>query len=322
MAFFDLPVEQLASYRPPRVEPPDFDAFWQRTLHEARRHPLSAQFEPSGLPLDTVEAYDVTFGGYGGQPIKGWLMLPRQRSGPRPCVVEYIGYGGGRGFPVDWLIWSAAGYAHLVMDTRGQGSVWQNGDTPDLAPEGCSPSYPGFMTRGILDPSTYYYRRLMTDAVRAIETAASHPAVDPQRIVVAGVSQGGGLTIAAAGLSPIPVAAMPEVPFLCAYRRATEITSASPYEELSQYLSCHRDQEERVFHTLSYFDGLNMATRARAKALFVVGLMDEICPPSTVYAAYNHWAGDKRIIAYRYMHHESGGFQKVEQMRFLKALWG
>ena len=26
--------------------------------------------------------------------------------------------------------------------------------------------------------------------------------------------------------------------------------------------------------------------------------MDDICPPSTVYAAYNAWAGPKRIIEY------------------------
>ncbi len=58
----------------------------------------------------------------GGQPIKAWLIIPRQRSGTVLCVVEYIGYGGRRGFHFDWLLWSSAGYAHLIMAMRGQGS--------------------------------------------------------------------------------------------------------------------------------------------------------------------------------------------------------
>src|SRR4030065_423844 len=134
MAFFDLPQEQLKNYRPERYEPADFDSFWQSTLTEARVYPLNAQFEPVDYGLKAQEAFDVTFAGFGGQPIKGWLLLPRQRSGRLPCIVEYIGYGGGRGFPTDWLLWTSVGYAHLIMDTRGQGSAWLKGDTADAEP--------------------------------------------------------------------------------------------------------------------------------------------------------------------------------------------
>jgi len=116
MPFFDLPLDQLRAYRPEREEPPDLDAFWASTLAEARSATLNVEFEPVDYGLRTVDALDVTFPGYGGQPIKGWFLLPRQRSGRLPCVVEYIGYSGGRGFPFDWLTWSSAGYA--VTGTR------------------------------------------------------------------------------------------------------------------------------------------------------------------------------------------------------------
>ena len=146
----------------------------------------------------------------GGTPIMAlalvgmlWLLLPRGETN-LPCVVETIGYGGGRGFPTDWLVYASSGYAHLVMDTRGQGSTWRQGDTPDDALSG--PSVPGFMTRGILDPETYYYRRLMTDAVRAVEAAASFGRIDPSCIAVSGGSQGGGLTLAVAGLAGMGLA--------------------------------------------------------------------------------------------------------------------
>jgi len=323
MAFLDMPFEELERYRPARVEQPDFDQFWQETLAEARRSDLNPVFTPVDAGLKTVRSYDVTFSGFGGQRIKGWLNLPAQASGKLPCVVEFIGYGGGRGFPIDYLLWSAAGYAHLVMDTRGQGSAWQKGDTPDVEPEGSNPQAPGFMTRGVLNPKTYYYRRVFTDAVRAVETARAHPEVDAARIAATGGSQGGGITVAVGGLMPDVQAIMPDVPFLCHYRRATELSATFPYEEIAQYLKTHRDKVDQVFQTLSYFDGVNFSARAKASSLFSVGLMDEICPPSTVYAAYNHYAGKKDIRVWRYNHHEGGqSFQTIEKMKFLKALWG
>jgi cephalosporin-C deacetylase len=320
---FDLPLEELKTYKPARQEPSDFDDFWAATLMAARQIPLQPDFKPAEAYLSLIEAFDVTFPGFGGQPIKGWLLLPRQQGGRLPCVVEYIGYGGGRGLPVDWLTYAAAGYAHFVMDTRGQGSAWRTGDTPDPEPEGSNPQYPGFMTRGVLNPKSYYYRRVFTDAVRAVETARSHPAIDPERIVVTGGSQGGGITLAVAGLIPDLAAVMPDVPFLCHYRRATEIVDTFPYNEISQFCRRHRDKIKKVFETLSYFDGMNFAARANAPALFSVALMDETCPPSTVFAAYNYYAAQKDIRVWSYNEHEGGeSFQTVEKLKFLEELFG
>ncbi|MBM3130170.1 MAG: acetylxylan esterase [Chloroflexi bacterium] len=319
MAFFDFSLDKLQEYKPPRVEPDDFDAFWRDTLDRARQFPLDAKFERAEWGLATLDVFDVTFNGYAGQPIKGWLLLPRERAQKLPCIVEFIGYGGGRGYPYNWLVYASAGLAHFVMDTRGQGSVWLHGDTPDS--DASSPQAPGFMTRGILSPETYYYRRVFTDAVRAIEAAQSHPAIDATRLAIAGRSQGGGITIAVSGLLPdIVRAAIPEVPFLCHYRRAAQIVDTDPYAEIARYCRAHRDQVEPVFRTLAYFDGVNFATRARAPALFSTSLMDNICPPSTVFAAYNHYTGEKQIKVYEFNLHDGGGIHQIaENLRFVKA---
>jgi cephalosporin-C deacetylase len=235
-------------------------------------------------------------------------------------VVEYLGYGGGRGLPHDWLTWSAAGYAHLVMDTRGQGSNGKLvGDTLDPDPVGL-PQAPGFLTRGIGDPHHYYYRRVLADGVRAVDAARAHPRVDPDRVVVTGGSQGGGIAVAVAGLVDGLSAAMPDVPFLSHYRRAAEITDALPYGELVSYLKTYHGDVDQVFATLSYFDGMNFAARASAPALFSVALMDSVCPPSTVFAAYNHYAsGGKEIAVWPYNGHEGGaGMQRAKQIRWLR----
>lgn len=322
MAFFDLPYEQLLTYKPPRNEPVDFDAFWQSTLAETRQYPLNPRFQPYQPGLKTLEVFDASFAGFGGQEIKAWMILPAQNRGKLPCVVEYIGYGGGRGSPLDYLTWPAAGYATFVMDTRGQGSTWQPGDTPDPEPVGTNPHHPGFMTRGVLNPHTYYYRRVFADAVRAIEAAQSFAGVDAGRIAVTGGSQGGGITLAAAGLSPDVKVAMPDVPFLCHYRRATQLVDTLPYGEITNFCKVHRDKVEQVFQTLAYFDGMSFSARAGATALFSVGLMDTICPPSTVFAAYNHYAGPKEIRVYEYNNHEGGAtYQAEAKLKFLQELW-
>ncbi|MFF3417853.1 acetylxylan esterase [Streptomyces sp. NPDC002698] len=319
MALFDLPLDELRTYRSASAEPADFDSFWAKTLQEAREHDLAARFEPVDSPLKTVTVHDVTFAGFDGHPIKGWLTAPAWADSPLPTVVEFIGYGGGRGLPHTHLLWASAGFAHFVMDTRGQASAWGGGETPD--PVGSAPAFPGFMTRGIEDPETYYYRRLFTDAVRAVEAARSHPLVDAARVAALGGSQGGGITIAVGALVPDLAAVAPDVPFLCDFPRATVLTDRAPYREIGNYLKTHRGRTEQVRRTLSYFDGVHFAARGRVPALFSAALEDQTCPPSTVFAAFNAWANeDKEIEVYDFNDHEGGGpYQQAAQLRWLPA---
>jgi hypothetical protein len=156
MAFFDISLDLLHAHSN------------RKNLRTSTRagNPRSLK---RGFPFNAFEKWILPVPGnirrqlqrIGGQPVKGWLILPSQRTGKLPCVVEYIGYGGGRSFPTDWLLWASAGYAHFVMDTRGQGSAWSAGDTPDLYAEGGNAHFPGSMTKGILDPKHYYYRRVL-----------------------------------------------------------------------------------------------------------------------------------------------------------------
>ncbi|MFE9249708.1 acetylxylan esterase [Streptomyces sp. NPDC007088] len=319
MALFDLPLDQLRAYGGSAVEPEDFDRFWARTLDEARAYPLDAVFTPVDTGLRTVEVHDVTFAGFGGHPVKGWFVVPAGASQPLPLVVEFVGYGGGRGLAHTHLLLASAGFAHFVMDTRGQGAGWGGGDTPD--PVGSGPSFPGFMTRGVEDPDAYYYRRVFTDAVRAVEAARSHPLADAARTAAVGVSQGGGITLAVGGLVPDLVALAADVPFLCDFPRATTLTDRRPYREIGDYLKVFRDRAEQVRRTLNYFDGVHFAARGRAPALFSAALEDQTCPPSTVFAAFNAYANERKAIeVYEFNDHEGGGHQhEAARLAWLRA---
>lgn len=322
MPRFDLSPAELRTYRPVVAEPADFDAFWQRTLASSRRLAAPAERTRVESPLKLVDVYDLTFSGYGGDRVRGWFVVPAGASGPLPTVVEYNGYGGGRGLPHERLGWAASGYAWVFMDTRGQGSGWgTGGSTPD--PHGTGASAPGFMTRGIDDPEQYYYRRVFTDAALLLDAVRALPEVDADRIAVTGGSQGGGIAIAAAGLSDGLVGVMPDVPFLCHFERAVGLTDSDPYQEIVRYLSVHREAVAQTFETLSYFDGVNFAARAEAPALYSVALMDPVCPPSTVYAAANRHRGGAEVVEYAFNQHEGGlGVQWQRQAAWLAERLG
>ena len=328
MARFDLPQAELEQYRPEVREPADFDEFWTGTLAQAREHTPLIDRAPGPIRMGGVEIEDITYAGFDGHPIKAWYSRPAGVEGPLPCIVEACGYGGGRGLAIERTLWAAAGYAYLYMDTRGQGAGWGNGgDTPD--PVGSTPATPGYMTRGITHQDDYYYRRVFTDAVRAVDTARSLPEVDPERVIFAGGSQGGGIALAVAGLVPDLAGVLADVPFLTHFERALEMTDEFPYGEIIKYLSIFRSERERTMTTLSYFDGVNHAKRASAPTLMSVALMDQVCPPSTVYAAYNLYGSlanagaRKELTVYEFNGHEGGqAHQTTRQLEFVQNLLG
>ncbi|HEY7143295.1 MAG TPA: acetylxylan esterase [Streptosporangiaceae bacterium] len=315
----DLPLDELREYRPEVAEPADFGRFWAGELSAARAHRGEPSFASARSPLRHAAVYDVTFAGHGGDPVKAWLLDPYQSTGPAAVIVQFAGYGGGRGDPLDWLTWSCAGHPHLIMDCRGQGGGYLGADTPDPGGDG-APSTPGFLTRGIAAPGSHYYTRLFIDAALAVDAVRAHPAASGRAVVTAGASQGGGLAIAAAHLGRDVAAVLPDVPFLAHPRRAAQITDSRPYAELAEYCRVYPDRTGQVFGTLAYLDVVNHAKRATAPALFSAGLADTTTPPSTVFAAFNHYAGRKDIAVYEFAGHEGGGTRHfLAQLAFLRS---
>jgi cephalosporin-C deacetylase len=333
MPLFDLPLEKLRGYTSRVTAPADLQDFWDATIEDGRAYPLGASFEPVQNHLTVIDTFDVTFAGYGGAPIKGWLHLPanREPGSGLPVVVHYVGYSGGRGLAHQETKWAQAGYAHFIMDTRGQGFGGILGDTPDPHPSAGDVAYAGLMTRGARSREDYYYRRVYVDAFRAVEAAQSHPEVDASRVILSGISQGGGIAVAVAGLAAGRldgvIAVLPDVPFLQDFPRSIDTALRGPYPEIAAFLGRHRDRYEPMLEVLNYFDGVNLARAATVPALYSVALMDDVCPPSTVFASFNAYGLDsaaaKDIEIYRFNNHEGGQEHHwIKQLQYLrKLLW-
>jgi cephalosporin-C deacetylase len=106
--FTDMPLDLLHEYRPELTEPEGLDAFWTETLAEARAAARPAILTPVDGPVRALSVQDLTFTGYAGDAIRGWVVRPHGDE-QLPAVVEFIGYGGGRGLPGDKIAWAAAG---------------------------------------------------------------------------------------------------------------------------------------------------------------------------------------------------------------------
>jgi cephalosporin-C deacetylase len=318
MPWYDLPLERLREYRTSTQEPDGLDEWWAERLREARERaePARVTAHEPGL-YAPFEVSDVEFSGGAGDRVRAWYITPPGRPASR-TVVKFIGYGGGRGVPAEHLLLPALGYALLVMDSRGQGGRWTTGATADGA--GTGPENSLVMTRGITTPEEYYYTRMFVDAALAVDTARELAGSPEARIAVTGGSQGGALALAAAALRADSVLVChADVPFLCDIQRAITLAPNAPFTEIPEFLAENVELIPQALDTLRYIDCALLARRITATTLVSVGLMDDICPPSTVFAAYNEIsAAGKEIAVYPYSGHSGPKAHAERQLRHLR----
>lgn len=310
MPQLDMPLEQLRQYRYPRHAPADLREFWDRTLAES----TSCWWPPTQqLAVTGVRAFDITdisFAGFAGEPIRAWSIRQAGIDRKLPAVIEFLGYGSGRSLPHERLLWAAHGFHSLIVDSRGQGSIWNGGDTPD--PHGSGPAAPGYLTRGLCAPDQLYYRRLLTDAVLAVKAVRALPGVDGDHVITYGHSQGGGLALGAAALADNVFACLARAPFLCGIDRSIDLATEGPYRELATYLAVHRDPA--VLDTLAYVDLALLTPQISCPTWVSVGLGDMVCPPSGIFGAINNLSQPAEVSIWPYNGHEVGGAVEEAQL--------
>lgn len=298
---YDMPLEALKEYKPALTKQPDFDEFWDKSLKKLAEVPLKYELTPYNYPVKGVKVYRVSYLGFENANIEGWLAIP-EGEGLKPGLLLYHGYNWAcEGLTYEVVNWALHGYVTMNMLVRGQ-----QGNSVDNVISSTG-FVPGWMCKGILNPEEYYYRAVYMDAVRAVEVLASIPEVDKSRIGVTGGSQGGGLSLAVAAFSDIVKVAVADYPFLANFERAIDITPQGPYPEIVQYLrrNAKPEIEAQALKTLSYFDIMNLAPRIKCRTWISVGLVDEITPPSTIFAVYNNLNCPKEIAIYKYFGHET-----------------
>ena len=261
---------------------PDFDDFWRRTLDELATVDMQSRLIPLKEHSDAVrEAYRVEMKSLYGETISGLLYIP-VADGKYPAMISYMGYGS--------EVWYADPSSNpqmieFMLCVRGQAFNRKPGEKDD------------WCTRGLEDKERYYYRGAFADAVRAIDFVCSLEKTDTARVFANGESQGGALTLAAASLDGRLKAIAPSAPFLCDYQDYFALADwpgnwfKGAAEEKGISL-------EDMYRTLSYFDIKNFTDRIRCPVIMAIGLQDQVCPPHTNFAGFNHIKSEKSWICY------------------------
>ena len=263
--------------------PDDFDEFWGGLLSRLAEEPLEPHVDLDPLRSnEQARVYQATYRSLDGLEIFGWYSLPAVGDGPFPAVLVLPGY---KSEPALRRDWAGKGVAVLSVAVRGK--------LPSSAR--FNPGYPGLLTAGVESRETYSYRGVISDCSRGVDFLLSRPEIDSDRIFCCGSSQGGGLTLATAGLRPEIKAGVSGYPFLCCYPDSMRMFRSYPYDELSCYLRAHPEREAQMLDTLRYFDGVNFAPRIKCPMVVGIALEDEVCPPETSYAAFDRLGGDREL---------------------------
>jgi cephalosporin-C deacetylase len=310
---FELSYEELIAYQGTNPRPDDFDQFWEKGLAELAGIDAEAEFAPAtDFPLPFAKTEHLYFNGTGGYRVHAKVIRPNNAEGP--AVLMFHGYGGEQPKWIDLLPYAARGFTVAALDVREQ--VGFRTDSQ----QGNSFSLHNHLVEGLDDgPEGLLYRHVFLDTRRLADIVRALPEVDGARVATTGWSQGGGLSLVCAALTPEIKYAASVYPFLTDYQRAWELNlEKAPYDEITTWFK-KRDprhlREQEVFTSLGYIDLQHLAPRIQAEVTLYVGLEDQTCPPSTQYAAYNKITAPKETRLYPDFGHDDlpGAMDEIYQ---------
>jgi cephalosporin-C deacetylase len=319
---FDMPLEQLKTYQGINPCPTDFNDFWDKSLMEMRSIDPQVELIPAEFQVPGVECMHLYFTGVDGARIHAKFLRPKHISSPCPAILFFHGYACDSGDWADKLAYVAQGTIVAAMDCRGQGGISEDrggvhGNTLH-----------GHIIRGLEDalfghPEKLLYRQIFLDTAQLAKIIMEMPEVDAARVNATGWSQGGALTVACAALEPRISRAAPVYPFLSDYKRVWNMDYAKDaYLELKEYFRRFDPQHKRedaIFEQLGYIDIQHLASRMRSEVLWGIGLMDNICPPSSQFAAYNKIISPKAMAIFPDFAHEGLPGLNDQIMQFFLA---
>lgn len=303
MPQLDMPMDQLKNYKGINPKPNDLAEYWQRALDEMKAVESNVELIPSKFKAPDAECFDLYFTGVGGARIHAKYLRPKNLQGKAPAVLQFHGYTGNSGSWLDKVAYASNGIHVAALDCRGQGGL-----SEDCARVSGN-THHGHFIRGLSDgPDKLLMRDVFLDTAQLAKIVMDMPDVDESKVGAMGGSQGGALTLACAALEPRIAKAAPVYPFLSDYLRVWELDlDIDAYKELRTHLRSFDPIHENIdefFMTLGYIDVAQLAPRIKAEVLFTATLMDNICPPSTQFAAYNNISSKKDIVIYPDFGHE------------------
>ena len=275
----------------PTIEnPTDFSQFWDQAKTELAKIPLDAKMVL--LPercTQNVNVYHVNIQNYRvGSRLYGILCVPK-KEGKYPAILRVPG-AGVRPYFGD-ISTAEKGFITLEIGIHG---VPVNLE-PEVYSNLGAGALNGYQNMNLDDRDRYYYKRVYMGCVRANDFLTNLPQYDGSQLGVTGGSQGGALSIITAALDP-------RVKFLAAYYPAlSDLTGylkgrAGGWPHLFDKNNLAFNNKKEKLETAKYYDVVNFARLVKIPGMYSWGFNDEVCPPTSMHAAYNVITSSKSLF--------------------------
>ena len=293
--------------QPFQTEPDDFMAFWDAGKAELAAIPMDARMTllPEACTAK-VNVYQVSFRTIG----PSWAPVPARiygiycepkEPGRYPAILRVPG-AGVRSYPGD-IGTAERGAITLEIGVHGL-PVNLDKSLYDAIYSG---ALNGYWLFNLDNRNDYYYRRIYLGCVRAVDFLASRPQWNGQQLVVAGASQGGLLSLVTAALDPRVTGLAATHPAFCdmvaeLHGRAGGWPHPFMPNATTGAASLHATPAKIA--TAAYYDGVNFARHIKVPGFYTWGYNDDVCPPTSTFAAYNVIAAPKQLAVTLQLSHE------------------
>ncbi len=309
-----------AEIRSVGVEPADFDAFWKTKKDVLKSTPLKFDLSPlSEEQQKTVagaeyECFTLTIEVpvKGVRPVMGYFVRPKTtKAGGCPAILRLRAAG----VAGSWCIASpkeamnfAKTYGAMVLDINAHGIP--NDKTKDYYEKIENGDLKNYSSIGKNNKDDFYFVGMYLRLLRSIDFLCTQKAWDGRHLIAIGESQGGGQSLAAAGLDSRVSAISAIVPALCALTDPQLAGWPRPLGWNSKQVVMN-DEAREIAKAVAYCDNVFLASRSKAETQIFAGLIDTTCPATGIFATYNNISTKKSIIAYPHKGHQ--GLPKEDQ---------
>ena len=286
-----------AAFSPERIQPTitlpsDFSQFWQEAKASLAKIPMDAKMELlKDYSTETVNVYQVSFQNINQSRIYGMLCVPK-KEGKYPAVLKVPG-AGVRPYKGDVSL-ASNGIITLEIGIHGipvnlDAEVYKNLSTGALI---------NYNSVNLDNKNDYYYKRVYLGCVRALDFLVSQTGYDGEHLAVYGGSQGGALSIVTAALDSRVKYLGVNYPALC------DVTGylhnrAGGWPHLYSKDRILDNNTPKKLETCTYYDVVNFAKQLKVPGFYSWGFNDEVCPPTSMYAAYNSISSPKELVIYK-----------------------
>ena len=271
--------------QPYEADPADFDSFWQGLKNQLAAVPINPVLTPL-FPDPNMQTtdYRINLGFIDGRRVYGYLSIP-PGAGTFPAVITMASHGGLPNLCIP--------RTQMAIETGAISlSIWMHNAEPDQTPTSAA-----YWPEIYDDPNQNYYRYGPLAIIRAIDYIETMPEFNGQKIGLSGNSEGGGMSILAAGIdNRIDMVAASL--FSMSEHTGLKYNKASgfPYFLNRSTYTWPPTINESIVNATKYYDALRSAKRFDGPFMSLTNYRDETIMPATNLVAYNQLKGSTVLI--------------------------